>query len=422
MSSASSPPKIHIRPFQYRDLDDVERLAMEQFEAEHQSCSIEAGQQLQQIRRWYGLLKFLSLLPNPLQHLFCAYVAELAGKVCGMIQVSPFNRTRSTWRIDRVFGEAVLLDGEQLLPADIGSLLLRHCFEDIWEARTWLIEVDVNDQSALSLYRYNGFQRLAHMTYWAIAPDLLQSLAQREPALPNLLPVSNADAVLLHQLDTVSMPPLVRQVFDRQAIDFKTGLVRSVLESGRQRLKRTEVATGYVFEPQRKAAIGYFKIHLCRDGSHPHVADLTVHPAYTWLYPELLAQMARVAREFPPQALQLASTDYQLEREEYLKQVGADPIRHTLMMSRSVWHKLRETRPAALELPLSDVLQGLQPSRKPIPSRFSLLDSAPGHRNPLNSNRNGAGQPATDPAMGGAIDWQDDPSTSLQNVKDDPKG
>ena len=114
--------------------------------------------------------------------------------------------------------------------------------------------------------------------------------------------------------------------------------------------------------PSAKQRSATFKCSLSRDGSQPHVAQLTVHPAYTWLYPELLSQMARIAKDFPPQSLHLASADYQPEREEYLEQIGAERISHTLLMSRSVWHKLRESKLNALEaLQLSDVLQGFQP-------------------------------------------------------------
>jgi hypothetical protein len=169
------------------------------------------------------------------------------------------------------------------------------------------------------------------------------------------------------------MPPLVRQVFDRHIHDFKTSLFEALLEGVKQWLHRNEAVSGYVFEPQRKAAIGYFQIQLCRDGSQEHVAQLTVHPAYTWLYPELLSQMARIAQDFPTQTLRLCSADYQPEREEYLERIGATRIEHTLMMSRSVWHKLREAKPVSLEgLQLSDVLQGLQPARKPVPGRMSM--------------------------------------------------
>lgn len=356
-----------IRSVQYRDLEPIERLCCESFDAE-KTIAVDVQKQLHLLRYWYGLLKFLSLFPNPFQYRLCIYVAEQYRQVLGVIQVSPFNRTRSTWKVQRVAVEA------QARIQGIGSQLLRHCFEAIGEARTWLLEVNVNDKEALALYRQNGFQTLAQLTYWEISSQLLQELATGEPDLPNLLPVSNADAQLLYQLDTASMPPLVRQVFDRDTHDFKTSLFSAVIEGIKQWRTKTEVVSGYVFEPQRKAAIGYFQVRLYRNGQKPHVATLTVHPAYTWLYPELLSQLARLAQDLPPQALQLASADYQPEREEYLKQIGANRIEHTLLMSRSVYHKLRESRFGSLEgIQWSEVLQGLQPARKPVPGGMSWL-------------------------------------------------
>jgi ribosomal protein S18 acetylase RimI-like enzyme len=357
-----------IRPAQYRDLEGIERLCAESFKEEKPKVTTEIQRQLQLLHRWYGLLKFLSLFPNPFQYQFCAYVAEQYRQVQGMIQVSPFNRTRSTWRVARVAVDA------QARAKGIGSQLLRYCFEAIGEARTWLLEVNVNDKEALALYRQNGFQTLAQLTYWEIEPELLQELAKGEPDLPNLLPVSNADAQLLYQLDTASMPPLVRQVFDRNTDDFKTSLFGALIEGMKQWMSQIEMVSGYVFEPQRKAAIGYFQVRMCRKGREPHAATLTVHPAYTWLYPELLSQLARIAQDLPPCALQLASTDYQPEREEYLKQIGAKRVEHTLMMSRSVWHKLRESKLVSLEgIQWSEVLQSLQPARKPVPGGMSWL-------------------------------------------------
>ncbi|BAT51511.1 GCN5-related N-acetyltransferase [Nostoc sp. NIES-3756] len=359
-----------IRPVHYRDLDGIERISQESFAAHTPQGSSSIANQMQWLRRWYGLLKCLSWFPNPLQYRFCAYVAEQGRMLLGMIQVSPFNRTRSTWRVDRV-----VLD-RSVDKQGIGSQLLRHCFEAIVEARTWLLEVNVNDIEALALYRQNGFQRLAEMTYWEIDPDLLKELAQAEPDLPNLLPVSNADAQLLYQLDTASMPPLVRQVFDRNTRDFKTSLFGAIRDAIKQWVTKIEVVSGYVFEPQRKAAIGYFQVQLDRKGETPHVAILTVHPAYTWLYPELLSQLARIAQDFPQQGLQLASSDYQPEREEYLERIGAKRIEHTLIMSRSVWHKLRESKFVSLEgIQWTDVLQGLQPARKPIPGGMSWVNT-----------------------------------------------
>ncbi|MEB3338828.1 MAG: GNAT family N-acetyltransferase [Leptolyngbyaceae bacterium] len=359
-----------IRGIQYHDLDAVEQLFVSATAVEGESASEEVGKYLQQIRRWYGPVKFLSLFPNPLQDLFCSYVAEQDNQVRGAIQVSPFNRTRTTWRVDQVAVETAARN------QGVGSQLLRHCFEAIWEARTWLLEVNVNNQVALAIYRQTGFQSLAQMTYWAIAPEILHELAEREPDLPNLLPTSNADAQLLYQLDTAAMPPLVRQVFDRHINDFKTNLFGGLIRGVQCWMHHQEIVSGYVFEPQRKAAIGYFQVQVCRDGSKPHEAQLTVHPAYTWLYPELLCQMARVVQKFPAQSLQLASADYQPEREEFLERLGASRMAHTLMMSRSVWHKLRESRHVSLEsLQLAEMLQSFQPAQKPIPSRISLLQS-----------------------------------------------
>ncbi|OYD90619.1 GNAT family N-acetyltransferase [Nostoc sp. 'Peltigera membranacea cyanobiont' 210A] len=371
-----------IRPVQYRDLDGIERITQESFAALTPQGAGFAISQMQRLRRWYGLLKFLSWFPNPLQYRLCAFVAEQGRILLGMIQVSPFNRTRSTWRIDQVLLE------RGVDKQGIGSQLLRHCFESILEARTWLLEVNINDIEALALYRQNGFQRLAEMTYWEIGPELLAELAQAEPDLPNLLPVSNADAQLLYQLDTASMPPLVRQVFDRNTRDFKTSLFGALTDAVKQWLTKTEVVSGYVFEPQRKAAIGYFQVQLDRKGEVPHAATLTVHPAYTWLYPELLSQLARIAQDFPQQGLQLASSDYQAEREEYLERIGAKRIEHTLVMSRSVWHKLRESKFVSLEgIQWTDMLQGLQPTRKPIPGGMSWIQPGklPSSDKPLQS-------------------------------------
>jgi len=378
-SPAKSPSTL-IRPAQHRDLEAIAALwQAETTETADLSYPLLLGQRLDWVRRWYGPLKFLSLFPNPLQHSFCVYVAEQQDQILGFVQVSPFNRARSTWKIDRV----VVTRAARL--EEVGSQLLRHCLESILEARTWLLEVGVNHTDSLALYRQNGFQPLAQITHWEIAPALLRELATREPDLPNLLPVSNADAQLLCQLDTASMPPLVRQVFDRHIFDFKTSFLEAIVASIKQWLTHTEGVSGYVFESQRKAAIGHFQAHLSvrvasaqenRPTPCPHVVQMTVHPAYTWLYPELLAQTARLTQELPPQPLRLTSADYQSEREAYLEQIGATRIAHTLLMSRSVWHKLRETKPVSLEsLQLSDVLQGLQPVRKPIPSRSALLQS-----------------------------------------------
>ena len=161
-----------IRAFQYRDLEAFERLSqLTQPVDEPWREDRTIDPETKQLRLWYGLLRFLSWFPNPCQHLFNTYVAEQGGQVQGVIRVSPFNRTRSTWQVKRVSVDP------RTSSSSIGSQLLRYCFETIWEARTWVLEVNVNDKDDLALYRQNGFQPLAKITYWSVEPELLADLA-----------------------------------------------------------------------------------------------------------------------------------------------------------------------------------------------------------------------------------------------------
>ena len=382
MTQSPSTDALIIRSIHLRDLDRVQIENATEV-ASHTTEAPEIGEYIQQLRRWYGPIKALTLFPNPLRHLFSAFVAEADGELQGMIQVSPFNHTLSTWKIDRMLvnlargaaGTDLEDGGDRTLYSgmDVGSHLLRHCFENIREAQYWISETDVNDKFGLALYRHNGFQPLARATHWSIQPEQLAELAEHDPALPNLLPVNNADAQLIYQLETVSVPPLVRQVLDYQIQDFKVTVTDKLTKRVTHWVGKEETVAAYVFEPQRKTAIGYFQIKLCRDNSKPHTAKLTVHPAYTWLYPEMMAQMAGVVQKFPGQPMHIMSLDYQTEREEYLRQIGALELEHTLMMSRSVWHKVREAKStSALEgLKLPGGLPGLQPTGTPLPGRFS---------------------------------------------------
>jgi ribosomal protein S18 acetylase RimI-like enzyme len=400
-----------IRPAQYRDLEAVERLLMESFAADCDRRAEEFAYRLKRLHQWHHPLKLLSLVPGHPQYSARTYVAEQNGQVLGVTQVSPFNCTRSTWRIEHV------MDDPSVHEQSIGTQLLRYCFETILEARTWLLEVNINSKRGLALYRQNGFQPLAEITHWSVGAEALQALASREPDLPNLLPIRDADAALLHQLDTAAMPPLVRQVFDRHINDFKSGLWGAVLDRMGQKISQTETVSGYVFEPQRKAAIGYYQVHLCRDGRQSHHGHLTVHPAYTWLYPELLTQMARLTQSAPQAALFLTSADYQPEREACLEQIGAERIDHTLMMSRSVWHKLREARPLSLEgLQLSEVLQGFHQNRKPVPGRISLLPWAGQQMPPTDAT---SGQPEVEPKKTERSPSQFPPSAPGPNIDHD---
>lgn len=371
-----SPPSVTVRTVQYRDLEAIHLLGLQ--DQAKDSASTDHKDSVGQISQWFKLVRFISWLPSPLRNVFRAYVAEVGGEILGFIHVSPVNHSRTTWQIDRIS----VMAGIQ--SQNIGTQLIRHCLESCWEARTWILSVNVNSKDAIALYRQNGFQPLAQLTNWEIPFDALKEIAQdQQPDLPNLLPVSNADAFLLYQLDTAAMPPQIRQVYDLSINDFRQSLVEKAIEHSQTVFSSSQNITGYVYEPQRKAAIGYFSLVL-RSTNLPHHCQLTVHPAYTWLYKELVAQLARIVTQpaSHPQKENLSgvlvsSADYQPEREAYLEQIQAVRTQHSLLMARSVWHKVRETKPALDALQLSRMLTGLQPAQKPIPGRIDTPPTNP---------------------------------------------
>jgi len=379
-----------IRPVQHRDLAAIQQLQLaESVETLAPDCS----PYTRQVKHWFALVRLASWFPNPFQHLFRVYVAEVGGQILGFIRVSPLNSSHSTWQIDQLaVGDASY--------QNIGTQLIRHSLECCTDARTWMLDVDVNYKDAIALYRQNGFQPLAHITDWEIGMEALVELAEHQVDLPNLLPVNNADARLLYQLDTAAMPPQIRQIYDLGINDFRSSLTNQLLNHGQRMVSHTQEVTGYVYEPQRKAAIGYFAVamnlppnaktlktlsktnsetpaaQLTTKPTLAHRCQLTVHPAYTWLYPELMSQIAKIVTnqsDLVNHSLLITSTDYQPEREAYLEQIQATSRRHALLMARSVWHKVRESKPVLDALQLSRMLSGLQPVQKPVPGRIDAM-------------------------------------------------
>lgn len=362
MAFIAPTSELVLRAVQYRDFEAAQTLLNDAEYLDCHSTLLSLPGQTQDLRN--SPAQHLNLLPvrSPIR----TYVALRQSHVLGVIQVESCNRAQTTWKINAV----AVASGQSFV--EIGTALLRHCLQSIYEAHTWLVELDVNRNDLIGLYRSNGFQPIAHATHWSIQSAQLASLARTPSNLSPIISISNADAALLYQLDTVAMPPFVRQVLDRRVQDFTRDLVSRLWSKISQTVAPQKTLDGYIFEPQRKVAIGCFELCLCKDSSGPHIGQMTVHPAYTWLYPEFLSYMAELSQTVSAAPLHLTSADYQSEREDYLSEINAERTGHSLMMSRSVWHKLRETRRNALEtLPLAEVLQGLQPKPTPIPGRMN---------------------------------------------------
>ena len=370
--NTSTIPKssLQIRPLQYRDLNAIAFLLRERLDMEFNFRQASLLKKIQKYQSYYGLLQLSNMFGGSFCKDLYLYIAEKDEQIHGFIEVTPTNHNRTTWKVEQVLvNHNTSLNHLLIGNCSIGSQLLKYCFEKIWEARTWILEVNINEKNTIGLYRENGFQPMAQITYWECNTDILQKLTSQQTSLPNLLPVSNADSRLIYQLDCVCMPPMLRQIFDRHIEDFKRGVWQYFQEKLQGWFNHIETISAYVFEPQRKAAIGYFKLELCKNAGQSHKAKLLVHPAYTWLYPKLLSQMAKLVQACPSQSLILSSSDYQAEREEYLENLGAIRKEHNLLMSRSVWHKLKESR--TLDLGIPEVLKSFKPAHNPIPTPWT---------------------------------------------------
>jgi len=354
-----------IRRVQFLDLDSLSALCAAQPE--------NGGLSLEKIRDWFGPVALLNHFPNRYQHLFEVFVAQVEGKVVGMIQVAPVNVTHTTWRIERLVVHPTFAE-----PHPISLLLLGTVFEYYRSSRTWVLESDIHDKDALAVFREKGFQSLAEQSYWQLNPEIL---AQQEPTTAiQLRPVSNADAALLCELDTATMPPIVRNVYNRHIDDFRSNFLQRAGDAIGLQLAHQERVFSYVYEPQRRVAIGAFDLYLQqlpRPLAEPHRVNLWVHPAYTWLYAPLMQTLAQILRHYPQRALEIVSADYQPEREAYFASLGAEVTRRTLLMSRSVWHKVRESRNPLEHLLIPEMLPQWQPLRNPLPNRLQQQKPEP---------------------------------------------
>ena len=127
MTTATDAPPLLIRSVQYRDLEGIARLAATT-ETETGTSDLLLSEQLERARSWYGLLKFLSYFPNPFQHFFSGFVAEQdnLNHLRGFVQIAPFNKSRSTWRVERVLVEQSAIQPELVTdPKGLGQHLDR---------------------------------------------------------------------------------------------------------------------------------------------------------------------------------------------------------------------------------------------------------------------------------------------------------
>ena len=168
MTSAGSTSELQIRGVQYRDFEAAHTLLRSVEDWSSHSTLLSLPGKTQTLR--HSPAQNLSLFPR--RSLIRTYTALRQGDVLGVIQVGPCNKAQTTWKI-----HAIAVQPEHSF-CDIGTALIRHCLESVYEAHTWLVELDVNHNDLIGIYRSNGFQPIAHATQWSIESADLATLAR----------------------------------------------------------------------------------------------------------------------------------------------------------------------------------------------------------------------------------------------------
>ena len=141
---------------------------------------------IQKYQSYYGLFHLSRLFSGSFCQDLYVYIAEKDEQIHGFIEVAPNNHNRTTWKVEQILiNHNTSLSHLLIGNCSIGSQLLKYCFEKVWEARTWILEVNINEKNTIGLYRENGFQPMAQITYWECDSKLLQQLSTQQTTLPN---------------------------------------------------------------------------------------------------------------------------------------------------------------------------------------------------------------------------------------------
>jgi hypothetical protein len=123
-SPLSENAKNVIRPIQYRDLEAIEQLATGATDADSNSCSVDLHSAITAGSTLVLAAEVFELVPQSLP--VCSFVfmlLKLSNRFAGLIKISPFNRTRSTWRVEQVLVDAAAKPSKN--PSATGRYWLR---------------------------------------------------------------------------------------------------------------------------------------------------------------------------------------------------------------------------------------------------------------------------------------------------------
>ncbi|WP_254967725.1 hypothetical protein [Cyanobium sp. CH-040] len=293
-------------------------------------------------------------IPTPSSCSRQVLIARRGATPLGLIVTRPENRSGSCWRVQHL--RLALESGKRALAGE----LLREAILRAHGAGSWIATASTLDGDRLAALREQGFQPLRTERLWRWPGQLPEATgagdgAGAAPGDWTLRPLNRRTARSLWQLEQAACPGLLRQLLDRHVDDL---------------LERSNGRGWMLMDPCRDQAVAAVR-WLGEHAGGGHDLELTVHPGWRHLIgtplTALLVQAARTLGTESSLWLRSDVNDKALER--WLRELQAEPRGEQVLMARSVWRRQELQVPAqAAARRLQEVLQQLQPRRRPLPT------------------------------------------------------
>lgn len=334
--SAPGPQRIVVEPLKGWHLPLLSDPAFLPLQSLLQRCLLEALPQ-----------RLLQVLRLPLAPVAQVLVASRQGEPLplGVLVSRSLNRRGSCWLVQhlRLTAEA---------PARPTALaLLTTQIERITSASSWILPVSSLDQDRLALLREQGFQPLRSEALWRWRPR--SSTAAPWPAGAGelqLRPLQRRQASLYWHLEQAACPPQLRQLLDRRLDD--------LLDDSR---------CGWMLvDSCRSTAVAGIRLldHDRRDGLD---ACFSLHPLWLSALGPPVQGLLDLAAQKAGGAISFAVDRQDSTLNQWLQDVGAEPLGDQVLMVRSVWRRQVRHPVTSVALRLGAVLEQWQPPR-PVPT------------------------------------------------------
>lgn len=304
-----------IRPVRFMDLPALKTIFEGSFTEEYERRGVDLTGQFARFQKMYPLVRALSLFPNPYQYTMNLHVAESDQAIAGFIQTSPGNHQRTRWHID------YLTVAPEYRQRGIAGAMLDYVFDEygVLGVKSFTLEVDTRNTTALALYAKKGFRKYATLFYYQLAPEQLRGFDPTEPPT-GLRPYRPKDAAALLELHDACTPASVRLIDSRSVGDFEMGFIEHNLSRWRRKLGLFEDHR-YVLENDQHQIVAYLRV-LGHFKPMPQSLRLMVHPGYEHLYETLLGFGLGKLRGYPENIVLAWAPDYQAAKKDALESKG----------------------------------------------------------------------------------------------------